>query len=54
MSSGNVGKYKLLINKDVLPENDLLEIAAAIKRFEYQQLGKELEAQTGIAKNIKD
>ena len=54
MSSGNVGKYELLTNKDVLPEKDLLEMAPAIKRFEYQQLGKELEAQTDIAKNIKD
>ena len=36
--------------KDVLPEKDLLEKAAAMKRFEYFPLGKELKAQTDIAK----
>ena len=35
LSSINVGKYEALMNKDVLPEKDLLEKAAAIKRFEY-------------------
>ena len=35
LSSINVGKYEVLMNKDVLPEKDLLEKAAAIKRFEY-------------------
>ena len=34
-SSINVGKYEVLMNKDVLPEKDLLEKAVAIKRFEY-------------------
>ena len=32
------------------PEKDLLEKAAALKRFEYSPLGKELKAQTDIAK----
>ena len=31
-------------------KNDLLEKAATIKRFEYSVLGKELKAQTDIAK----
>ena len=34
LSSGNVSKYKFLTGKDVLPEKDLLEKAAALKRFE--------------------
>ena len=36
--------------KDVLPQKDLLEKAATIKRFEYFRLGKELKEQTDIAK----
>ena len=35
MSSGNISKYKFLTGKDVLPEKDLLEKAATMKRFEY-------------------
>ena len=31
-------------------KKDLLEKAAAIKRFEYSPLGKEFKAQTDIAK----
>ena len=38
--SGNASKYKFLTNKDVLPENDLLENVATIKRFEYFSLKK--------------
>ena len=49
--SRNVSKYEFLISKDVLPENNLLEKAATIKRFEYSSLGSELEKQTGIAKD---
>ena len=30
----NVSKYEFLTDKDVLPENVLLEKAAAIKKFE--------------------
>ena len=37
--------------KYVLPEKDLLEKAAALKRFEYSPFGKELKAQTGVAKD---
>ena len=36
--------------KDVLPEKDLLRKAATITIFEYSPLGKELNAQTDIAK----
>ena len=35
LSSANVSKFELLTSKDVLPEKDLLERAATMKRFEY-------------------
>ena len=38
-----------MTGKDVLPERDLLEKAAAIKRFECSLLGKELKKQTSVA-----
>ena len=50
LSSGNVGKYGFLTGKDVLPEKDLLEKAATIKRFECRSLAKKLKAETDIAK----
>ena len=50
LSSRNASKYEFLTSKHVLPEKDLLEKAATMKRFEYSALGKELKAQTGIAK----
>ena len=50
LSSENVSKYEFLTAKDVLPEKDLLEKAAALKRFEYPPLGKKLKAQADIAK----
>ena len=50
LSSWNVNKYEFLTAKDVLPENDLLEETAELKRFEHSPLGKELKAQTDIAK----
>ena len=46
LSSGDVSKYKLLTGKDVLPKEYLLGKAAALKRFEYSPLGKELKAHT--------
>ena len=49
LSSGNVSKYEYLTCKDVSPENDLLETAATIKRFEYSPLDRELKTQTDIA-----
>ena len=48
--SENVTKYKFLTDKDVLPEKDLLDKAATMKRSEYLLLGKELRSQTDIAK----
>ena len=41
LSSGNVSKYEFLSDKDLLPENDLIEKAATKKRFEYLILGIE-------------
>ena len=46
LSSGDVSKYKFLTGKDVLPKEYLLGKAAALKRFEYSPLGKELKAHT--------
>ena len=34
LSTENVSKYEFLIGKDVLPEKDLVEKTAAMKRFE--------------------
>ena len=41
-----------MTRKEVLPEKDLLEKAAALKRFEYSPIGKELNAQTDVAKTV--
>ena len=49
LSSGNVIKYEFLTGKDVLPQKDLLEKVATMKRFEYSLLGKELKKQTSVA-----
>ena len=49
LSSGNVSKYEFLTGKDVLPEKDLIGKAAALNKFEYSPLGKELKAQTSVA-----
>ena len=38
-----------MTGKDVLPERDLLEKAAAIKRFECSLLGKESKRKTSVA-----
>ena len=48
LSSRNASKYEFLTGKDVLSE--LIEKDATMKRFEYSPLGKELKAQTDIAK----
>ena len=50
LSSGNISKYKFLTGKDVLPERNLLEKDATLKRFEFSLLGKTLKAQTDSAK----
>ena len=49
-SSENISKYEFLTGNNALPEKDLLEKTEVIKRFEYFLLGKELKAQTDIAK----
>ena len=38
-----------MTGKDILPEKVLLEKAAALKRFEYSPLGKELKEETSAA-----
>ena len=38
-----------MTEKDVLPRKDLLEKAAAVRKFEYFPLGKELKKQTSVA-----
>ena len=48
-SSENVSIYEFQTGKVVLPEKDLLEKSATIKRFEYSLLGSELKKQTDIA-----
>ena len=50
--SGNVNKDEFLTSKDILPEKDLLEKAAAIKRFEFSPLGSKLKKETVITKKI--
>ena len=50
LSSRNVSKYEFLTSKDVLPEKDLLEKAAKMKRFEYSPMRKYLKAQTNTGK----
>ena len=50
LSSENVSKYEFLTGKDVLPEKELLEKAAKMKKLEYSSLGKKLKARTDIAK----
>ena len=50
LSAGNFNKCEFLTGKDVLPEKDLSEKAVTLKRFEYLPLGKELKAQTSVAK----
>ena len=46
----NVSGYEFLTGKDFVPEKDLLEKAATMKRFEYSSLSKKLKAQNDIAK----
>ena len=49
LSLENVSKCEFLTGKDVLAGKDLLEKAAAIKRFEYLPLGEKSKAQTNAA-----
>ena len=50
LSSGNVNKHEFWTGKDVLTEKDWVEKAGTMKGFYYFALGKELKAQTDIAK----
>ena len=43
LSLGNVGKNEFLTGENILPEKDLLENVATIKRFEYSPLSCELK-----------
>ena len=45
----NISKYNFLTSKDVSPQKDMLEKAAALKRFKYLPLGSELKKQTSVA-----
>ena len=49
LSSENVCNCEFLSGRDVLPEKDLLQKAATMKKFEYYLLGKELKQQTSVA-----
>ena len=49
LSSGKVSKYGFFTSKDFFPEKALLEKVAALRRFEYSPLGKELKTQTSAA-----
>ena len=40
---GNVGKYKLFTNNDVLSEKQLLEKAAVIKRFLFSSSDRSMQ-----------
>ena len=40
LSSGNVSKYEFLTGKDVLPEKDLLEKAAALQSLNIHHYAK--------------
>ena len=46
LSSGNVSKYEFLTGKYVLLEKDLLEKPAAINKFEYSPLDKQMKKKT--------
>ena len=48
LSSGNVSKYEFFTGKYVLLEKNLPDKAAALKRFEYFLLSKELKKQTSV------
>ena len=50
LSPRKVSKHKVLTVKDVLSEKNFQEKSAKFKRFEYCPLGRELKAQTGVAK----
>ena len=50
LSSGNIMKYELLTNKDVLPKINLLEKTPKLNIFEYLPLGKAFQRQINAVK----
>ena len=50
MSPSYVGKYEFLTGEDILPEKELLEETATIKKFVYYSLDEKVKAQNDIAK----
>ena len=50
LSAENASKYKCLMGRDVLSENDLLEKTATIKIFEYLPLGSKLKNKLTLQK----
>ena len=50
LSSRNVSKYESLTGKDVFAGKDLVEKAAALKRFEYSPLEKSFAKQANAIK----
>ena len=54
LSSVNVSEYECLTGKDVLPQKNMLEKVATMKRFEYSFLDKKLKTETDIAKKQYD
>ena len=49
LPSGNGSRYEFLTGEGVVPEKDLPEKVATIKRFEYLPLSKELKTQASVA-----
>ena len=55
LSSGNVGKYKFLTEKVVLPERDLPEKAATVQKFKCLPLASDFKIRLILQRNnIKD
>ena len=50
LSSGNIMKYELLTNKDVLPKINSLEKTPKLNIFEYLPLGKAFQRQINAVK----
>ena len=53
LSSGNVNKYEILAGEKALPEKELLEKSATIKRLQYSSLGSELKKTNSHCKSSK-
>ena len=53
LSSGNIVKYQFLIGEDILPETEVLEKAAGVKRFESSPLGSKMKRQLTFQEILK-